>query len=688
MTARRCCFSLSEMEYNSDMDLKEKRLKLTARRIEALNSLGIHDTDALFSYYPYRYEIMEDKPFEQWQIKDRVTFEAEVVSAVRTWRHGRLTTSSFDVMAYERVLRITIFNRPWAKNLALNQIITIQGVYQGNSKVTAMTYDTKRLAEHDAVTPVYSVKEGIQQRTVRDSIHKVYEELQNEIRDIIPESLHIRYRLLRRADALRRIHFPRDRRDIQLAYRTLKYEEFLIFFTTIALMKNEEGQGVFKQPRIIDREKVSDVIAHLPYALTKDQETALNDILDDMSESRLMYRLVQGDVGCGKTAVAALAMYGAVTAGYQAALLAPTEILARQHLASLEAVLGSYDVNTAVLYSGMSTAEKRQVLQDLKDGRIDIIAGTHSLIQEGVEFHKLGLVVADEQQRFGVEQRRRLKEKGDRVDFLLMSATPIPRTLASAFYGDMDISTIETMPPGRQAPITEYIHENSFRSVLDDVSALLADGHQLYVICAAVEESEDYDARNVVDMCRNIQKLYPQYHVGLLHGRMSSEEKQAVMNRFAANEIQILVSTTVVEVGMNVVNATGMIIYDADRFGLSQLHQLRGRIQRGSDQGRCWLLSSSQEEKTQQRLNVLASTNNGFEIAYEDLRLRGPGDILGTRQSGIPDFILGNLIEDTDIIQQARKDAEMITADPDNEEWWMLLDHIRMRNRTNAVYAD
>ena len=670
------------------MDLKEKRLKLTARRIEALNSLGIYDTDALFSYYPYRYEIMEEKPFDTWQIKDKVTFEAEVVSAVKTWRHGRLTTSSFDVMAQDRVLKVTIFNRPWAKSLALNQIITVQGVYQGKNKVTALTYDNKKLSEHDAITPVYSTKEGIQQRTIRDSIRRVFEELQNEIMDIIPENLHVRYRLLRKADAIRRIHFPQDTRDIRLAARTLKYEEFLVFFTSIALMKNEEGKGVYKQPRAIDMGKVKKVIARMPYELTKDQKTSLQEIFNDMRDTKVMYRLVQGDVGCGKTAVAVLAMYACVTAGFQAALLAPTEILVRQHVASLQSILKDTDCRIAVLYAGMSNAEKREVLDGLADGTIDIIAGTHSLIQDTVSFHHLGLVVADEQQRFGVEQRKKLKEKGDRVDFLLMSATPIPRTLASAFYGDMDISTIETMPPGRQAPITQYIQENSFRSVLKDVSGLLEAGRQLYVICAAVDENEDYDARNVHQMCISLQKLYPQYRVAFLHGRMSSEEKQNVMNRFAANEIQILVSTTVVEVGMNVVNATGMIIYDADRFGLSQLHQLRGRIQRGSEQGRCWLLSDSREEKTMQRLQVLVQTNNGFEIAYEDLRLRGPGDILGTRQSGIPDFILGNLIEDTDIIAQARKDAEFIAANQQDDDCWMLLDHIRMRNQRNAVYAD
>jgi ATP-dependent DNA helicase RecG len=401
-----------------------------------------------------------------------------------------------------------------------------------------------------------------------------------------------------------------------------------------------------------------------------------------------MYRLVQGDVGCGKTAVAALGMYAAVTSGCQAALLAPTEILARQHLESLQSLLKGTDVKIDALYSGLSAPEKRRVLAETEKGETDILVGTHSLIQEGVVFANLGMVVADEQQRFGVEQRKALRQKGKGTDFLLMSATPIPRTLASTLYGDMDVSTVETMPAGRKIPKTVYIEENSFRSVLNEVKELLSSGRQLYIICAAVEYSEEYDARNVHDTAENIRKLFPMYHVGILHGRMSSEEKQEAMESFYRNETQILVATTVVEVGMNVINATGMIVYDADRFGLSQLHQLRGRIQRGSEQGKCWLLSGSHEDKVKERLNVLVKTNNGFEISYEDLRLRGPGDILGTRQSGVPDFILGNLISDTGIINTARNDAKKIISFPDNPDYIPLLETVREASRNSASYAD
>jgi len=670
------------------MNLNDKSLHLTAKRLESLEKLHLLTVEDILSYYPFRYDVITVKPFEEWTLKERVTFEAEVVSPIKTWRHGRMSTSSFDVQMLEHILRITIFNRPWTKNLLLNQRITMTGIFMGGSKVTAISYDTKPIQAHAQVTPVYSIKAGIQQRTIRDSIAKVYEEVQNEIPDVIPELFKQRYHLMRKAEALRKVHFPETITDVQMSYRTLKYEEFLKFFTAVRMMKDSEGRGIYKQPRIYDEKKVQQVIAGLKYELTKDQKSSLDEILNDLSSTKTMYRLIQGDVGCGKTIVAALALYAAVTAGYQGALLAPTEILAQQHFQSLQEILGPYNVRIAVLYSGLSLSEKSHILKETADGKIDILTGTHSLLQDDVQFRNLGFVVADEQQRFGVNQRHTLKQKGNQADFLLMSATPIPRTLASTLFGDMDISTIESMPPGRKEPITKYISENSFRSVLDEVKDLLAQGRQLYVICAAVDQNDDYNARNVRDTAKSISKLFHNYHVAYLHGRMNSEEKQQVMSAFYENQIQILISTTVVEVGMNVVNATGMIIYDADRFGLSQLHQLRGRIQRGNTQGKCWLLSASQEDRVKERLNVLVKSNNGFEISYEDLRLRGPGDILGTRQSGVPDFILGNIVEDTGMIQAARNDADTMMNDPENPAYAAILDWVRKRSEASSAYID
>ena len=670
------------------MDLSDKRLKLTSKRVQILHELGLYTTDDLLMYYPYRYEVITTSAFSDWKIKDKVWFEGEVVQLPRSWRKGRLVTTTFQVRFQEQILTITIFNRPWAKSLNLNQILTIQGVYQGNCKVTAMSYDTKSLAEHASITPIYSIKEGIRQKTLQTIIHSVLNQLHDEIIDDIPEEFRQAYRLLPLKLAYRCIHIPSSMNEVQAAVRTLKYAEFLRFFTAIQLMRSTERIRITKKPKIFSSKKIQQAIQSLSFEMTADQRDTLEKILYDMGSTHSMYRLVQGDVGCGKTVVATLALYAAFLSGYQAAMLAPTEILARQHYQSVNEVLAPFGVKTEVLYSALSSSKKNEILKDVASGKIDILIGTHSMIQDTVTFHKLGLTIADEQQRFGVAQRKALKQKGEQVDFLLMSATPIPRTLAASLFGDMDVSTIETMPAGRITPITTLIKENSFRTVLEDVKRLLISGRQLYVICAAVDENEEYHARNVYDTMESIQKLFPQDKVACLHGRMSTDEKQAIMQAFHDNDIQILVSTTVIEVGVNVVNATGMIIYDADRFGLSQLHQLRGRIQRGSEQGYCWLLTASQDERVLQRLEVLVKSNNGFEISYEDLRLRGPGDILGTRQSGVPDFILGNIVEDTAMINQARKDALKVMESADNPDYHILLETVRKRNEKNAEYAD
>ena len=670
------------------MDLSDKRLKLTSKRLEVLHRLGLFTTDDLLMYYPYRYEAITTSAFSDWKIKDKVWCEGEVVQLPRSWRKGRLVTTTFQVRSQEQILTITIFNRPWAKSLNLNQILTIQGVYQGNSKVTAISYDTKPLAEHASITPIYSIKEGIRQKTLQTIIHSVLNQLQDEIIDDIPDEFRQAYRLLPLKVAYRCIHIPSSMNEVQIAVRTLKYAEFLRFFTAIQLMRSTDGIRIAKKPKIFSTKKIQQVIQSLSFEMTADQRDTLEKILYDMGSTHTMYRLVQGDVGCGKTVVATLSLYAAFLSGYQGAMLAPTEILARQHYQSVNEVLAPFGVKTEVLYSALSSSKKKEILEDVSSGKIDILIGTHSMIQDSVSFHNLGLTIADEQQRFGVAQRKSLKQKGEQVDFLLMSATPIPRTLAASLFGDMDVSTIETMPPGRIAPVTTLVKENSFRTVLDDVKSLLVSGRQLYVICAAVDENEEYHARNVYDTTESIQKLFPKYKVACLHGRMSTDEKQEIMQAFNTNDIQILVSTTVVEVGVNVVNATGMIIYDADRFGLSQLHQLRGRIQRGSEQGYCWLLTASQDERVLQRLEVLVKSNNGFEISYEDLRLRGPGDILGTRQSGVPDFILGNIVEDTAMINQARKDALKVMESADNPDYQILLETVKKRNEKNAEYAD
>ena len=668
------------------MLLSDKLFKLTPKQKEAMDTLNLQDSDSLLSYYPFRYEILNVSPYTDWKLKDKVTLEGKVITQAKSWRFGKNRTGTkFEVMSQDNIFAITLFNRPWAdKQIHLEDTITINGIYEGNNKITATNYQMHSLSEIPTITPVYATKGDIKQKTIRTCIEKCLKGLHGKIQTIIPSTYINNYKLLSREDALNKIHFPNTNNDIIQAYRTLKYEEFLRFFVTVQLLRNENTNVISKEAKKINHEKVKEVISSMPFTPTVDQEKAIEDILKDMESTKVMYRLVQGDVGCGKTFVAMMSAYACSISGYQVAILAPTEILARQHYASFE-VLKKYGIRIEVLYSALKEKEKKEILERLKNHKIDILVGTHSILEKNVIFDKLGLVIVDEQQRFGVEQRKALKEKGIASDFLLMSATPIPRTLASTLYGDMDISTIETLPAGRKEVITKLIEENSFRSVLSDVNQLLSSGRQLYVICAAIEKNEDYHARNVIDTANALTIQFPKYEVGILHGKMTPQEKEDVMNAFKENRIQILVSTTVVEVGVNVVNATGMIIYDADKFGLSQLHQLRGRIQRGSERGYCWLLTDSQEEKVKERLEVLVRSNDGFEISSEDLRLRGPGDILGTRQSGLPDFILGNVVEDTKIMTTAKSDAQHIMLDLENPEYSAIVEYA---SKAGSSYTD
>ncbi len=670
------------------MKLNDKRLRLTPKRIEAMEQLGIEDTEALLHYYPFRYEVLNTADPSAWKEKEKVTFQGTLAGRVSTVYFKGRAVSRFQVTAGDEVIHVTIYNRPWAKTLRDGDVLTITGTYMGKGRVTASTYNTKPLAEQDPVVPVYPVKAGIQQRTVRECIRKALDVCAGEAEDIVPVVYRRNYKLLSEYDALRRIHQPVSYDDVTQAVRTLKYEEFLRFFTAVELTRQETSLHIYKPPRAYDPVMIEQLKNRLPFSLTAGQEAALSDILRDIASPSPMYRLLQGDVGCGKTIVAFLGMAAAVSAGFQAALLAPTEVLARQHYLSLKDLFESAGITVDVLYSGRSTQEKEDILSRLKDGSLNAVIGTHSLLTDEVGFANLGFVAADEQQRFGVEQRRTLREKGYMVDFLLMSATPIPRTLAAAMYGEMNVTTIETMPEGRKPVVTKLIEENSFRSVLADINALLASGRQLYVITAAIEKNEDYRARAAEDMYPVLCGLFGENNVALLHGRMNSAEKEAVMKRFADGEAAVLLSTTVVEVGMNVVNATGMIIYDSERFGLSQLHQLRGRVQRGKEQGYCWLLTGSKDPEAIERLNVLVRTTDGFVIAAEDLRLRGPGDILGTRQSGLPGFLLGNLTEDTAIINTARRDAAHIVLNQDDPDFVLILDRIRTELSQKLPYAD
>ena len=659
------------------------KLKLTPKRKEIANRLGFIDSKDILSYYPYKYDELIIKHYSDFKIGEQVFFEGELLSSPSTIRYGgRKTMTKFRVLYEEEELSITIFNRPWARNLNMNSKITIVGKYEGNNKVTALNYYEKNIKEIEGIVPSYSLKDGISQNEIKKLIEYAYNKTENELIDEIPEEYIAKHNLIDYKDAIKNIHFPKDRDSLKRSLARLKYEEFLRFYLALDYLKGSTTT-VNKESKIFSNEEVNTFIDTLPYALTKDQENAKDDILKDLKSNHSMYRLVQGEVGSGKTAIAMIAMFANYLSGYQSALMAPTEILAKQHYESFVSQFENTNCKIALLYSGSENA--KEIKEKLKNGEINIIIGTHALFQEDVEFNNLGLVIADEQHRFGVKQRRALKEKGENVDFILMSATPIPRTLASSLYGDMDISTIETMPIGRKGCDTHLIKKNSIIDILDELKAKLNEGRQIYIIAAAIEASENYSAKDASGLYNSLISALAPYKVGLLHGRMSSLEKDKVMAEFNNNKIQALVSTTVVEVGVNVKNATVMVIYDADRFGLSQLHQLRGRIQRGNYKGTCYLLTSNNDKDVLKRLEILTKTNNGFDISYEDLKLRGPGDILGTRQSGLPAFILGNLLEDTKFIDAAKNDAKEIVNAQDKPQNAQFYEKIASLAKNRAI---
>lgn len=643
------------------MDIKD--FKLTDKRRLICERLGFNTTEDILNYYPFKYESYNLTPYNNWIEGMNVCFKGELITYPSTFRKGRLSTTRFKVLFDDEEISVTIFNRPWIRNLDINDEITIIGKYDGKNKVTASNYNSNDIL--GKIIPIYSLKEDITQNEIRKLIAYTYEKGNDDLIDHIPYEYISRHRLINRKDALYNVHFPIDSNSLKQSISRLKYDEFLNFYTSLNIVKNFTNDKS-KTKKVFDRNKVDELINSFEFELTKDQLNSINDILKDLSSNSTMYRLLQGDVGSGKTAVSMVCLYANYLAGYQGALMAPTEILAKQHYLSLKEQLSKFNVKVGVLYSSMDNEKIEK--EKIKNGEYDIIVGTHALFSKDVEYKNLGLVIADEQHRFGVKQRQSLKEKGENCDFLLMSATPIPRTLASSIYGDMDISTIEAMPSNRKGCKTYLIKKNSVIDILDDIFAKLNEGRQIYIIAAAIEKSDNYNAKDVNGLYEALKDKLSPYNVSLLHGKLSSEQKDEIMDKFTKNEIQVLISTTVVEVGVNVKNATMMIIYDADKFGLSQIHQLRGRVQRSSYEGTCYLLTSSKDVDTLARLNVLVKTNNGFEISYEDLKLRGPGDILGTRQSGIPGFILGNLMEDTKFIEASRADAIEIVNNLDKKE--------------------
>lgn len=647
---------------------------------EKFSTLGLHTIEDLFLYYPFRYEDFKSRSVFELMDGEKAVITGQVVTPATVQYYGfKRNRLSFKIKQGEAVIAVSFFNQPYlADKIEMGQDIAIFGKW--DVKKSALT-GMKVLAQvGDDMQPVYHVAQGISQASVVKAIKAAFDsQLLESITENLPDVLIQKYRLMTRKEAIAAMHFPKDLAAYKQALRRIKFEELFYFQLNLQVLKSENKSETNGLAIAFNQSAVSDKIKGLPFSLTGAQERSLTEILSDMSSGAHMNRLLQGDVGSGKTVVASLAMYAAYTAGFQSALMVPTEILAEQHFASLTELFP--ERNVALLTSGMKAAVKRATLTAIADGSVDMIVGTHALIQDAVTYHKLGLVITDEQHRFGVNQRRVFREKGENPDVLMMTATPIPRTLAITTFGEMDVSIIDELPAGRKPVITKWVKHEQLDTVLTWMKGELLNGAQAYVISPLIEESEALDLKNAVALHAELADVFgDDLRVDLMHGRMKTDEKEATMSAFKAAQSQVLVSTTVIEVGVNVPNATIMVIMDADRFGLSQLHQLRGRVGRGHKQSYAILVANPKNNTGKDRMLAMCETNDGFVLAEKDLKMRGSGEIFGTRQSGLPEFKAADIVEDFPILEEARRVAAEIVKDSNwqkDKRWSVLLEGLK-----------
>ena len=627
----------------------EKIKGIGQAKIKILNKLNITNQEELLMHYPFRYDVIKKTDIRNLQDEDRVIIDGIIETNPSIFYFSRKKDkTSFKLNTKNLLLNIVIFNRGFLKSkLLIGTTITVIGKYdKKNNNVVATEIRFEKLNDKTSVEPVYHVTNGITGK----QINSIIKNINIDIPDYVPDYINDKYKLLSKKEAIKEIHFPSSIEKLKQARTKLKYEELFMFMMKINYLKNKNHKEGLK--KIIDYNKVLELISSLPFELTKDQLKSVEEIYKDMIDKKQMNRLLQGDVGSGKTIVSFISLYMNYLAGYQGSLMAPTEILSIQHYNNIKKILPNLKIE---LLTGKTKAkEKNEILKKLKNNEIDILIGTHSLISENVIYNNLGLVITDEQHRFGVNQRANLKNKGTNPDILYMSATPIPRTYALTIYGDMEVSNIKTMPSGRIEVKTLLKKDSEIKEVLELMYKELKNNHQVYVIAPLIEISEESDMENVYELEEKMNKAFGKlYKVGILHGKMSNKEKDEVMNDFKENKIQILVSTTVIEVGIDVKNATVITIFDSYRFGLSALHQLRGRVGRSNLESYCVLISSKETE----RLNVLTKTTDGFKISEEDFKLRGSGDLFGIRQSGDMNFKISDLKNDYNMLLKAKEDS-------------------------------
>jgi len=650
---------------------------------EDLRAMNIHTIEDLLFYFPYRHEIHEVKSLNELVHDTEVTLVGTIEIAPHV-RYGRTRLTLFTMNVEGANVRVVLFFPLFQKEkYKKGTTVTVRGKWDAHRlQITANKLSLGRPKKSVEIESVYSVKGNLTSGRLRSFIRQALNKYGNLIEEILPLNYLQKYKLPDRKEALKTMHKPKSSYELKHARRRFIYEELLLYQLKMQLYKETRKEKRIGPSIAIEKDLVEQFKATLPYTLTNSQQRSLDEIIADLKGKKQMYRLLQGDVGSGKTAVATISLYAVAKAGYQGAFMVPTEILAEQHYETVKEMLGN-KVKVALLTSSIKGKKRDNILTNLKNNEIDIIIGTHSLIQEEVHFANLGFVIIDEQHRFGVDQRRLLLEKGEAPNVLHMTATPIPRTLAITAFGDLDISTIDELPKGRKQVETYVIREHLLDRLLNFIEQRVKEGEQVYFISPLIEESEAFDYENAIDLYHKLEAHYPSsIHIGLLHGRMKNEEKEEVMKQFVHREIDILVSTTVIEVGVNVPNATVMVIYDAERFGLAQLHQLRGRVGRGEKQSYCILIADPKSDDGKERMRIIAETNDGFKLAEADLKLRGPGDFFGKKQSGLPEFKVADPIEHFRALEVARTDALDIVqnkkwkADPDYQPLYRYVEQL------------
>lgn len=647
---------------------------------ELLNKIKIYTVEDLLNYYPYRYDIIKRSDLSNLSDGDKIIIDGIVEGQPTTiYINKSLKKMIFRISTKTMILNVTLYNRAHLySDLKSGKEITIIGKYN-KLKNTVIVSDIRfgLLPPSAKIEPIYYTTEGLTVKQI-SKFESIALENDYDVIDLVPRYIEEKYNLMNKKSAIKNIHVPEDILLLKKARQRIKYEELFMYVLKINYLKNKINNDNLAIERNIDKDKLDKFIKSLPFELTLDQDKAVNDIINDLSIKKRMNRLLQGDVGSGKTVIALIAVYANYLSKYQSALMAPTEILAVQHYEEAKKIFSKYKLNIALLTSSTSNKDKKTIYEELENGKIDLIIGTQALIQENVKYKKLGLVITDEQHRFGVNQRDTFKSKGISPDVLSMSATPIPRTYALTIYGDTDVSSIKSKPKGRKEIITVFKKEKDITDVLEMMKKELELNHQIYVVAPMIDTESDSEKESVYDLEEKMNKAFGKISkIGIIHGKLDPKDKDKVMKDFEKNKINILISTTVIEVGVNVPNASMIVIFNANMFGLSTLHQLRGRVGRGDTQSYCVLVAKESEE----RLRFLENTSDGFEISEYDFQTRGEGDLFGTRQSGELGLKMANIKRDFKMLLKAKEDADefinMLLTFETNPEFGPILEELK-----------